>query len=329
MLNRETELSILYEISSLPARLRDLPTIFAVALDKVTRLLGTEIAIVYFREGDEGGLTARAAQGVLLKKALPAIPPAAEAELGRQTQAAAPGEPPLPVDPLGGRYPVTAAIGVPIRVGDELLGWLYAARIKGQPFDATEQSLFTILGKQLGGTLEPTLSHLRDLRHQQALEENNRRLEQMLAEITSAHEQQRYLIQTIRELSTPILNIAESIVLLPLIGHIDSERIGLIATRLLAAVSDQRARICIIDITGVAGIDTHVANGLLQLATAARLLGAEVILCGIIPDVAQTVVSLGLKLETIQTTSDLQGALRLSFRMLGKAIVDARAAGAA
>lgn len=322
MLNRETELSILYEISSLPTRLRDLPTLFSVVLDKGTRLLGTELAIIYFRESETVDLAAQASQGVLLKKVLPSIPQAVAADLGRQTLTTARGEPPLPIEPLQGMYPLTAAIGVPIRTGDALLGWLYAARIKGHPFDPTEQSLFTILGKQIGGTLEPLVSHLRDLQHQQTLEATNQRLEQMLAEITQAHAHQHALLQTIRELSTPVLTIAESIVLLPLIGHIDRERAGLITARLLATISDQRARICIMDITGVAGIDTDVATSLVQLATAVQLLGAEVILCGMIPEVAQTVVSLGVRLETIQTTSNLQGALRRSFCMLGKAIVD-------
>jgi len=311
---RETELAILYEISTLPMRLSDITTILDVALNKITRLFGTEVAIIYLQR--DGVLTARVAQGLRLTKVLTTVPlPADPATLGRHTRTWATGEQgPLSVDPLQGRYPAQAVAGIPIWDGPNLLGWIYAARFKPHPFTPSDVSLFNILAEHIASALAITLSRARDQEHQAVLEAANLRLEAMLAEITQAQQHTEALLQTIQALSTPVLRIADRVLLLPLVGSIDHHRLTQITGHLLEGITRYQARVCIIDITGVASIDTFVAASLVQLASAARLLGATVILCGIVPEVAQIVVSLGLSLEVMVPTNDLQSALLLALR---------------
>lgn len=126
--------------------------------------------------------------------------------------------------------------------------------------------------------------------------------------------------QTIRELSTPILPLYEGILVLPLVGAIDSFRAGQIMERLLTAIAERQSDIVIIDITGVPVIDTAVANYLLQTARAAQLIGAQVILVGIGPEIAQTIVQLGVDLRGIQIGANLQAGIELALSQQGYTI---------
>jgi rsbT co-antagonist protein RsbR len=121
----------------------------------------------------------------------------------------------------------------------------------------------------------------------------------------------------IRELSTPVLQIRERLLLLPIIGVIDTYRARLITENLLRSIRDNRARVVVMDVTGVATIDTRVANHLLQTVTAARLMGALVIVTGLSSEVAQSLVTLGIELSTLNTVGDLQGGLEEAERILG------------
>ncbi len=112
--------------------------------------------------------------------------------------------------------------------------------------------------------------------------------------------------ETLRELSTPLLDIGRSTMLMPLIGALDSQRSQHMMTMLLKGVEEQGARLVILDITGVPVVDTQVANTFIQTATAIRLLGARVIITGVRPEVAQTLVGLGVDLSNIATHSTLQ-----------------------
>lgn len=111
------------------------------------------------------------------------------------------------------------------------------------------------------------------------------------------------------ELSTPLIPISDHVVVMPLIGTMDSQRAAQVLETLLEGVSVRRASVAILDITGVSVVDTHVANALLQAAKAVRLLGAEVVLTGIRPDVALTLVGLGLDLTGIVTKGTLQAGI--------------------
>lgn len=116
--------------------------------------------------------------------------------------------------------------------------------------------------------------------------------------------------EAIRELSTPVLQIRERLLLIPIIGVIDSQRAQLITESLLRSIQANRARVVVMDVTGVATIDSKVANHMLQTVTAARLMGAQVIVTGLSSDVAQSLATLGIDLAGLNTFGDLQGGSR-------------------
>jgi len=127
--------------------------------------------------------------------------------------------------------------------------------------------------------------------------------------------------EAIRELSTPVLQIRERLLLLPIIGVIDSQRGRLITEGLLRSIRANRAKVVVMDITGVATIDSKVANHLLQTVTAARLMGALVIVSGLSSEVAQSLVGLGIELSKLNTVGDLQGGIEEAERLLGYKVV--------
>jgi rsbT co-antagonist protein RsbR len=123
--------------------------------------------------------------------------------------------------------------------------------------------------------------------------------------------------EAIRELSLPILQIRERLLIVPLVGLIDSQRARTLTETLLVAIRDRRARGVVMDITGVPMVDTAVANHLVQATEAARLMGATVIITGIAAEIAQTLVSMGARLPNVRTVVDLQDGLEEMERALG------------
>jgi rsbT co-antagonist protein RsbR len=123
------------------------------------------------------------------------------------------------------------------------------------------------------------------------------------------------------ELSTPVVMLWDGIVALPLIGTLDSARTQVVMESLLHAIVQTNSRYAIIDITGVATVDTLVAQHLLKTITAARLMGAECILSGIRPQIAQTIVHLGINLEDIVTKAKLADAFRMALEQSGRKVV--------
>lgn len=123
--------------------------------------------------------------------------------------------------------------------------------------------------------------------------------------------------EAIRELSTPVLQVRERLLILPMIGIIDPQRARQLTEQLLQAIRKNRAKVVVIDITGVASMDSTVANHLLQTVDAARLLGASVIVTGLSSEIAQTLVTLGVDLTKIITVGDLQGGIEEAERRLG------------
>ena len=122
--------------------------------------------------------------------------------------------------------------------------------------------------------------------------------------------------ESIRELSTPVLQVRERLLILPIIGVLDSARARQLTEQLLAGIRDNRARVVVIDVTGVATIDLTVANHLVQAVEASRLMGASAILTGLSSRIAQTLVDLGVDLGTIKTVGDLQGGLEEAEHLL-------------
>ena len=127
--------------------------------------------------------------------------------------------------------------------------------------------------------------------------------------------------EAIRELSTPVMRVRDRLLILPIIGLIDTERARQLTEQLLTAIRQYRATAVVIDITGVGAVDSKVANHLIQTVDAARLLGTTVIMTGVTPAVAQTIVTLGVDLSRIKTVGDLQGGLDLADRMLGYRVI--------
>jgi rsbT co-antagonist protein RsbR len=122
--------------------------------------------------------------------------------------------------------------------------------------------------------------------------------------------------ETLRELSTPLLNIADRIVLMPIVGALDSGRAQQMMENLLEGVEYHQAKVVILDITGVSIVDTQVANAFIQAAHSITLLGAQIILTGIRPEVAQAIVGLGIDLETIKTQNSLQNGIAYAMNQL-------------
>jgi rsbT co-antagonist protein RsbR len=155
--------------------------------------------------------------------------------------------------------------------------------------------------------------------------ERNRQLQQML-ELTQAqtreleqaletiHNQQR----SIAELSTPILQLWEDVLAMPIIGVVDTRRSLDIMEKLLTEVSERQSRYVILDITGVEVVDTKTADHFIKVTQAARLLGATCIVSGIRPAVAQTLVEIGVDMSAIETVSTMKDGLRECLRRMGR-----------
>jgi len=132
--------------------------------------------------------------------------------------------------------------------------------------------------------------------------------------------------EAIRELSTPVLQVRERLLILPIIGVIDPHRARQLTEQLLRGIRTNRAKVVVIDITGVAAMDATVANHLVQTVEASRLLGATVIVTGLSPEIAQTLVTIGVELGKMNTVGDLQGGIEQAERLLGYKVIPISAA---
>jgi rsbT co-antagonist protein RsbR len=130
--------------------------------------------------------------------------------------------------------------------------------------------------------------------------------------------------EAIRELSTPVLPVRERLLILPIIGVIDPQRARQLTEQLLHGIRANRAKVVVMDITGVPVMDANVANHLVQTVEAARLLGATVIVTGLSPEIAQTLVTIGVDLAKMTTVGDLQGGIEQADRLLGYTVAPVR-----
>jgi DNA-binding LacI/PurR family transcriptional regulator/anti-anti-sigma regulatory factor len=136
-------------------------------------------------------------------------------------------------------------------------------------------------------------------------------LTEQQATLHAAYDRERVLSQTIRELGCPIIPLLPGVLLVPLIGAIDSERAQQIIGTVLEAIGEQRAQTVFLDVTGVPIVDTQVASSLIHTARAAMLLGAQVVMVGIRPEIAQSIVGLGIDLSHLKMFSDLASAISM------------------
>jgi len=126
----------------------------------------------------------------------------------------------------------------------------------------------------------------------------------------------RRLEDMLSELATPIIRIWTEVLLVPLIGGLDTDRAQAMAERLLERASTTRARVVVVDVTGVPMIDTAAGGFLIEMFSAVKLLGAEVILTGLKPEIAHTLVKLGIDFRMVAIARDLEDALRQAIAML-------------
>jgi len=172
--------------------------------------------------------------------------------------------------------------------------------VTGRRADGVSFPLDLAVGEMRMGDQHRYIAIVHDLTERKRAAEERARLQEQIIRTQAA---------TLAELSTPLIPIDDEVVVMPLIGALDDRRTQQVLEALLHGVEQRRARVAILDITGVPVVDTQVANGLLLAAQAVRLLGARVVLTGIRPEVAQTLVGLGVNLENLITHSTLQSGI--------------------
>jgi GAF domain-containing protein/anti-anti-sigma regulatory factor len=197
-------------------------------------------------------------------------------------------------------------LGTPLVVKGETTGALCIFDRRPRHVTEAEFDLMRLIGSQVAAATQSAW----------LLEETQRSLEKLQA----AYETQDQLTQTVRELTTPVVQIWEDILVLPLVGHIDSVRATRIMEDLLGGIVRYQAEVVILDITGVPVVDTSVANYLLQTVKAAGMLGAKSILVGISGRIAQTLINIGIDLSEVETHSNLQAGIEHALSLVGQAI---------
>jgi rsbT co-antagonist protein RsbR len=182
---------------------------------------------------------------------------------------------------------------------------------------AFKQALFQVIGKEFSGNSDEMF---------QEIWTGNLLLDKLAMFTTEAYAATREQLikrqqQELLELSTPVVTLWQGIVALPLIGTLDSARTQVVMESLLQTVVQTNSRFAIIDITGVPTVDTLVAQHLLKTITAARLMGAECIISGVRPQIAQTIVHLGIDLAQVITKAKLADAFALCLQKSGRSVI--------
>lgn len=123
--------------------------------------------------------------------------------------------------------------------------------------------------------------------------------------------------EAIRELSTPVLQVRDQMLILPIIGVLDTTRARILTEQLLRAIRAKRAKVVVMDITGVPAVDSKIAGHLVKTVDASKLMGATVVVTGVSPEIAQTLVTLGVDTTKMETVGDLQGGIEAADQILG------------
>ena len=190
---------------------------------------------------------------------------------------------------------------------DEVLGIVLLLRdVLARSLFAKYQSDFTLLNRVLDA-YEPAANRIANTVGVNFVQERERVIRQQQ--------------EAIRELSTPVLQVRERLLILPIIGVLDSQRARQLTEQLLRGIRANRAKVVVIDITGVPTIDSTVANHLVQTVEASRLMGANVIITGLSSEIAQTLVTIGVDLSKVNAVGDLQGGIEEAERLLGYEVI--------
>ena len=201
---------------------------------------------------------------------------------------------------------IMALVLVPLMAAEEPIGFIAIERHETSSFSAEAIRFYETLASQSAVAL----------RNLQLIELS----QSQLRELQKSYQDVARLADTVRQLSSPVIQVWEDVLVLPLVGAIDSRRAMRIMEDLLTGITRYQAEQVIIDITGVPVIDTSVANYLLQTIKAASLLGARCMLVGISAEMAQTIVGLGLDLRDITTYSNLRAGIQAALQRTGFAI---------
>jgi rsbT co-antagonist protein RsbR len=193
-------------------------------------------------------------------------------------------------------------------------------------FGPSETMRFVLTLKE---PLFSSIDELQPAQHVQALLEINRLVDRLGLMTSEIYQQGREEIiqrqqQEMLELSTPVVKLWDGILALPLIGTLDSERTQVVMETLLHAIVETGSTIAIIDITGVPTVDTKVAQHLIQTVSAARLMGADCLISGIRPQIAQTIIHLGISLPDVVTKATLADAFSTALGRIGQHVVAKR-----
>ncbi|WP_437794993.1 STAS domain-containing protein [Sorangium sp. So ce693] len=208
---------------------------------------------------------------------------------------------------LYGKQPRASAIDVP-DVDSDMNSWFDGTvrRFRTDTNDVYWDNWITPLRDGDGGPVCGLLGLSFDI------SESRRTEEELRAQLQQIEAQQK----VIRDLSTPIIEVWDGVLTLPMVGTVDSMRTADVMDSLLSKIVEKQARFAILDLTGVEVVDTKVASHLIELVTAIRLLGADGIVAGIKPNVAQTMVALGLDLSQLNTQRNLRAALQHAIRSM-------------
>ena len=209
---------------------------------------------------------------------------------------------------IGSDKPARSWLGVPFILHDEAIGLMAVQDREAEAFDEKHAQLLGSIASHVMVAIEK--ARLFD------------RTVETVRELRAAHDAQQRLLATVRELSTPIIPVLDHVLVMPLVGAIDTARSQQIIETLLSAITTHGAEVVIIDITGVSTMDTSVANHLLEATRAASLLGAQCVLAGITPEVAQTVVHLGVDLSSLVTMNDLRSGVQFALTKLNRRIIE-------
>ena len=151
----------------------------------------------------------------------------------------------------------------------------------------------------------------------QLVAEKGRELEVAMAKAQEADRMREELDRTLQEMSTPVTPIWDDILLLPLVGVVDSTRTDDVMRKTLTRISETRSKVFILDISGVPTVDTAVANQLIKITKATRLMGCETVISGLSPAIAHTMVDLGVDVGAVRTTATLRDAFKIALRQVG------------
>ena len=191
-----------------------------------------------------------------------------------------------------GHPPMTAFLGVPLKDGNKTIGMIGLGN-KESGYDVSDQEAIEAI----------TVAIVEALKSKRAEDTMSRQSQEIL------------------ELSTPVIDVWDGIVIAPLIGTLDSERTQRFMEQLLNRIVNTHSSVALVDITGVTAVDTQTAQHLIETITAVRLLGAQVILTGVRPSIAQTIIHLGIDLSDITTHSSMAEGLRIAFKMIDVEVV--------